>query len=190
MVRALSKIPTLTEFLAWEDSQPERHELQDGVVKLMTGGTIDHARICRNLVLTLHVRLRGSGCETLTSDLKVAADERNVFYPDATVVCGHNDAHATHTKSPVLVAEVTSPSSVSRDHVRKGDAYRRVATLQYYLIVSHSEPSVVLWKRGDDTWTDAVITRASGGDIDLPGIGISISLDDIYEGTSLAAPRV
>ena len=37
------------EFLAWEREQPERYERVSGVIRMMTGGTIDHNRITRNV---------------------------------------------------------------------------------------------------------------------------------------------
>ena len=52
---ALRKAMTLAEFLAWEERQPLRHEF-DGVQPIaMTGGTVAHAGIQRNLA-TLSVQ--------------------------------------------------------------------------------------------------------------------------------------
>ena len=52
---------TLADFLAWEEQQPERHERVAGRVQMMTGGTIDHGRITRNVALALDGRVQGTG---------------------------------------------------------------------------------------------------------------------------------
>ncbi len=46
-------VRSLTDFLAWERQQPERYERVSGVVRMMTGGTIDHNRIVRNVAEAL-----------------------------------------------------------------------------------------------------------------------------------------
>ena len=40
---------TLTEFLAWEEHQTERHEFFDGETFAMVGGTTRHNRVTLNL---------------------------------------------------------------------------------------------------------------------------------------------
>ena len=40
---------TLTEFLAWEEHQTERHEFFDGETFAMVGGTARHNRVILNL---------------------------------------------------------------------------------------------------------------------------------------------
>jgi Uma2 family endonuclease len=69
---ALRKPMTLAEFLEWEERQPLRYEF-DGVGRVaMTGGTLAHARIQRNLAFALTGRLRGKPREFLGSDVKMA----------------------------------------------------------------------------------------------------------------------
>ena len=67
---------TLADFLAWEEQQAERYERVSGVVRMMTGGTIDHNRIIRNVARTLDHCLQGRGCEVFTSDIKVVRSLR------------------------------------------------------------------------------------------------------------------
>ena len=77
MATALDVRPrTLADFLAWEHQQPERYERVDGVVRLMTGGTIDHNRITLNVARRFRRRLQGSDCEVFTSDVKVVVARR------------------------------------------------------------------------------------------------------------------
>ena len=45
MPNAVEKLMSLDEFLAWEREQPERHEFDGLVVRMMTGGSLDHSTI-------------------------------------------------------------------------------------------------------------------------------------------------
>jgi Uma2 family endonuclease len=47
---------TLEQFLAWEREQPERYERVSGVIRMMTGGTLDHNRITLNVADALRQR--------------------------------------------------------------------------------------------------------------------------------------
>ena len=60
MSNVAEKLMSLDEFLAWERDQPERYEYAGGVVKMMTGGSLDHSTIASNLWTALRDRLRGS----------------------------------------------------------------------------------------------------------------------------------
>ena len=85
-----SRHQTLVDFLAWERQQQARHERVDGVVRMMTGGTVDsQPASARNVARrALDERLQGRDCEVFTSDIKVVSPEDDVMYPDAVVVCG------------------------------------------------------------------------------------------------------
>ena len=86
MPSAAEKLMTLDEFLAWEREQPDRHEFSDGVIRMMTGGSLDHSTIASNLHRALSDRLRGGGCLAFRGDTKVIA-AGNVRYPDVSVTC-------------------------------------------------------------------------------------------------------
>jgi hypothetical protein len=57
---------TLEEFLAWEREQPQRYERISGVIRMMTGGTIDHDRLTLGTADALARRLSGGDCEVFT----------------------------------------------------------------------------------------------------------------------------
>ena len=86
---------TLEDFLAWERDQPERYERVSGVIRMMTGGTIDHNRITRNVADALWQRLRDGECEVFTCDVKVITPAGDVMYPDLVVACGDIPGKAT-----------------------------------------------------------------------------------------------
>ena len=68
MPSAAEKLMTLDEFLAWEREQPDRHEFTDGVIRMMTGGSLAHVTITMNVGFALRQSLRGTGCRPLVND--------------------------------------------------------------------------------------------------------------------------
>lgn len=49
-------------------------ELDNGIIRMMTGGSYDHARIQMNLYRFLGNMLRGSGCRPFGLDMAVRTD--------------------------------------------------------------------------------------------------------------------
>jgi Uma2 family endonuclease len=70
---ALRKAMSLTEFLEWEERQELRYEFDGLEPSAVTGGSLRHATIQRNLAMALGNRLRGKPCQFFGSDLKIQA---------------------------------------------------------------------------------------------------------------------
>lgn len=60
----LRKSWTQKQFFCWAEAQDERHEFDGSQPVAMTGGTVGHSVVMRNLHRALDGRLRGSGCYT------------------------------------------------------------------------------------------------------------------------------
>ncbi|MDB6102650.1 MAG: hypothetical protein JWO52_2649 [Gammaproteobacteria bacterium] len=56
---------TVDEYLQFEEKSPVRHEYVNGSIYAMTGVSVAHARIGRELVIALGGHLRGGPCEPL-----------------------------------------------------------------------------------------------------------------------------
>lgn len=180
---------TLAEFLDWERRQPERYERVSGVVRMMTGGTIDHNRITRNLAEALWRRLQDRGCEVFTSDVKVVTPAEDVAYPDVAVACGDIPGKATSLEGPVLIAEVLSESTSARDHGPKRWAYYQIASLRHYVLTDQYEGGVeVASPDPDGTWRSVVLRRLDAR-LRLEAFGIEIGLDEMFQRVAFGAPR-
>src|SRR6185436_20277759 len=80
---------TEEEYLAIERAAEFKSEFFNGEMFAMSGVSLGHARLQQNLSGELFNRLRGSGCEAFSSDLKVRIPRSgNYFYPDMFVICG------------------------------------------------------------------------------------------------------
>lgn len=185
---AVPRLPQ--DFLAWEEAQEERYELLNGVVRMMTGGSFNHNAICAGLFIGLRNVLRKSDlprrCLALAEGAKVKINDRDYLYPDAAMVCGElPSGRDTLVTAPILVAEVLSPSTESRDRTEKLRAYQGLASLRYVLFVSSERVLVELLTRdeGAEIWRHAGAWGRFADAVPLDAIGISLTLAAIYDGT-------
>ena len=186
MPSAAEKLMSLDEFLAWEREQPECHEYFDGVICMMTGGSLDHSTIASKLWSVLDSKLRGTGCRPFRGDAKVIANN-GLRYPDLSVTCSPVTGGDDIVPEPVIVVEILSPSTEREDRGRKKFDYFATPSIRQYVIVEQDERRVELYTRTETAWIDEIIT----GDavLNLVAIGVEIDLDTIYEDTELDATR-
>jgi len=140
---------TPDEYLAWEREQPIKHEYIDGEVYAMAGGTLAHNAIVLNLYSQLRPHLRERGCLGNVADVKVRVSERGpYFYPDLVVSCDERDRRATEVlQYPKLIVEVLSPSTAGFDRGDKFKFYRRIATLQEYVLIDAEQVGIDCYRK-------------------------------------------
>lgn len=174
---------SLKEYLLIEEMSGVRHEYLDGDILAMAGGTPDHARICANVISLLSSRLEGRPCAVFTSDVRVRVQATGLdTYPDVSVVCGRAERDAEDEDAlinPIVLVEVTSPSTEAYDRGAKLDHYKRIASLREVVIVSHAERRVEVWRRGgDDRWAAEATVLA--GAVRLAALECELPLELIY----------
>jgi Uma2 family endonuclease len=180
------KLMLLDEFVAWEREQPERYEYANFVVRMMTGGSLDHSTIASNLRAALQEKPRGTGCLAFRGDAKVIANQ-TVRYPDLSVTCSPISGSDDIVPDPVVIIEIVSPSTEREDRGRKKFDYFATPSVRQYAIVEQDERRIDLYTRTDAAWIDEVVT----GDavLNLSAVGVAIPLDAIYEDMELDATR-
>ncbi len=188
---ATSLLPTTPEaYLDWEEHQLERHEFYQGEVFAMAGGTFKHSQLTANATGELSSALRGSGCQVLSSDMRVLVRENGLYtYPDLSAICGEPEfAHDRETTltNPVLVIEVLSDSTESYDRGAKFRLYREISSLVEYVLISQKERAVDVFRRDARGW---VVVEPDGDQIVLASVGATLSLERLYEGVTLPDPE-
>ena len=180
---------TFERFLDWEQHQERRHEFVDGVPVAMAGGTRARDRIQRNLITKCGPRLSGSGCEPLGPDMLVRTGTGNGRYPDMTIDCGPFDAAALTASEPRIVFEILSESTKKTDQLAKLADYDATPTITHYVLVSQIEPLVLVYARGEHGRFNIRPGTLRGVDkvLDLPSVGISLPLSEIYQGLGFEA---
>ncbi|NEQ72086.1 MAG: Uma2 family endonuclease [Okeania sp. SIO2C9] len=176
-------VPRLTpqEYLEWEVQQPLRYEYFNGEVFAMAGGTLPHADIALNLATLLRELFRGR-CKVRNSDAKVGITDEGPFtYPDLSISCDERDRTARQfIRYPCVIIEVLSPSTEAYDRGGKFALYRRLSTLQEYVLVSSETKTVEIFRR-DAVGEWRFIPYSEGDTIELMSLGITLSLNAIYE---------
>ena len=184
MSSALHKPMTLDAFLAWEERQEPRYEFDGFAPVAMTGGTLGHGKIQRNLTTTLTLRLRGSRCEPYGPDVKIEV-AGSIRYPDMLVICSPQSDRDALAKNPVVVFEIVSPSSSRTDRFVKAREYGNTASIQRYVILEQTSQSATVFTRMNGIWASTILD--GDADLDMPEIGISVPLSELYLDVELPA---
>lgn len=173
---------TVEEFDRWNAEQPERWELIGGVPVMIAPAALAHTIIKGNIFAALRAGLGGKRCRAYVDGAEVKG-HKLVAIPDVVVECRPPDLRSPTLAEPVLIVEVTSPSSERDDTHRKWRGYCLIPSLQHYLVVSQEERFATLHSRtGPSSWAETV---HQDGTIELAAVGVALSLDEIYEGVDL-----
>ncbi|AEF99162.1 Uma2 family endonuclease [Methylomonas methanica] len=170
------------EFLAWEETQAEKHEFVAGEVFAMTDARQDHVIVSLNLASALKQHLRGTPCRTYIADMKLQVEAADAFfYPDVMVSCHPEDRLAKHYLShPKLIVEVLSDSTADYDRGGKFVAYRKLDSLQEYLIVDVDNRRVECFRRTNQQ--DWLLHDYIGEvDCELSSLSLTLPMAEIFE---------
>jgi len=164
-----------------------RHEYVDGEVYAMAGAGEAHNLIVGNVFCKLRDFARGGPCWVFIADMKLHVKTWKAYcYPDILVTCDPTDDHNYFKERPSLVVEVLSAGTESTDRREKMLAYRTLSTLQEYVLIATEKRKVEIYRRDeDDEWQ---LTAVSSDTVFLlESVGLSITLDEIYEDVKLDA---
>ncbi len=184
MTRLAETPMSVEEFLRWQETQEERHELVDGRPRLMTGGTSAHADIAGNVFVALRNNLQGKPCKARL-EFAVATAAGNVRYPDIMVDCGPTAPTDHAAVAPTVVIEVASPTSLTTDYLQKPRDYASVPTISTYVILNQDVMRAAVLRRAGSELVLEGEAMGRHGLVDLPEIGVRLSLADVYEGLDL-----
>lgn len=191
MSQAARLTVTPEEYLALEDSSPDRHEYLAGEVFAMGGGTHAHDAVSLAVAAELRTALRGRDCSAAGPNLRLLAPRSGLYtYADALVVCAPRfaDEKRTTLLNPRVVVEVISESTEAYDRGEKFAHYRSIESVADYVLCSAIEPLVEVYSRGDDdAWTLRVYGETEH--VSLPSVSVRLAVSAIYAGVELDPPR-
>ena len=174
-------VPRMTakEYLELERRSSVRHEFVDGVVYSMTGTTKRHDLIGGDFFGALLNHLKPPYV-VYTSNVKVhveSPDTEAYYYPDVHVSCSDLDNDALATEMPVLVIEVASESTSDYDRGAKFAAYRKLPSLQEYVIAQQIAPQVEVFRKS----TGWQVEHFGSSDVfTLAGVGMTLPVAQFY----------
>lgn len=183
---------TEEEYLASEELSPVKREYVGGYVYALHGDTLAqagassrHGEVCVNLILALGPSTKKRRCSIYQSDMRVncttPVGKRVYYYPDVVATCEKVDGKAASISAPSLIVEVLSPRTRHTDLTDKIWAYTSLESLQTYLIVEPDTRLVrAIERQPDGSWNERELNDT--GEIELPHLGATLTLDDVYDG--------
>jgi Uma2 family endonuclease len=174
---------SVAQYLEWERVQPGKHELYDGEVYAIAGGSPRHNLLSSAVAAELRAVTRSLGCHTFSSDQRIAAPPQERYvYADVVVVCGKPESEPDARDvlvNPSVIVEVLSPSTESHDRGMKWTAYQRLASLTDYLMLAQAQVRIEHYRREVDGWHYQVL---GVGDVITLANGARVDVDAIYAG--------
>src|ERR1700730_9608581 len=156
---------TIAEFDAYVANAQEgdAFELIDGVPLPVGDPTETHEQIASNIGANLKVAMDKRGCRTLQGGIMVQASAspagRNKFRPDVVVRCGPLSDN-TFVTDPVVIVEVSSPSTMDLDCGHKLQFYEKLQTVQHIVLAYADRKRVEHHRRTESGWERKVLSTS------------------------------
>lgn len=187
MTAVAKNLYTPEQYLTLERTAPYKSEYINGEIFAMAGAGRTHNLISFNIATALGNQLKGRACEAYVSDMRVKVDNTGLYtYPDVVVACGEiqfEDQHLDTLLNPAVIVKVLSPSTESYDRGEKFAHYRRLASLQEYVLVTQEPMRVEHYLRHGAQWMLTEYDDANAV-LHLVTIDCRLVLRDIYDKVS------
>lgn len=186
------RIYTMEEYLALERESDVKYEFRNGEVFAMSGGTLNHDLVMGNVYDLLRERVRGKGCQVLTSNMQIKTPALLPYrYADGSVICGKIETERFNGNdlllNPVLVWEVLSASTEAYDRGDKFTYYKSIPSLKEYLLIAQHRPHVTQYvKQNERIWYLEEFNSFSES-VHLPSLGCTLSLEEVYRDVIFSA---
>ncbi len=176
---------SLDEYRVIADTSEEKCEYHDGEIIAMTGGTVKHSRLSRNMLNLLDSKLQNTSFEAINNDLRLwIPDYRRGVYPDAMVFDGalqFNGDREDEVLNPLLIVEVLSPSTEEYDRTDKFRMYRSIPSFCEYLLIRQNKIFVERYSKQAQIWTYSDFDGLEQS-ILLDSLNIELAIAEIYRG--------
>jgi Uma2 family endonuclease len=173
---------SVEEYLKLEETSTIKHEYVAGEIFAMSGTSRRHNAIALNVSSAFLSHLRGGPCRTSIADVKVRLRihrDEIFYYPDVLVACGQQNLAEHFVYDPKLLVEVLSRSTEAIDRREKAVNYKRILSLEEYVLIAQRRPEVVIHRRAEN-WTPRVMTGLEAV-ADFRSIAFSLPLAQVYD---------
>ena len=173
------------QYLAFERSALDvKYEFFDGEAFAMVGAGRNHNRINVNLTVELGGKFKAdkSSCNLFSNDMRVKIAE-NYVYPDIVIYCGDaefEDNEFDTLTNPMIIMEILSESTEAFDRGKKFAYYRKIPTLQEYILISQTEYHVEQYIRSDDGKWEYRSYEGAGQILKMESVQCELPLSEIY----------
>jgi Uma2 family endonuclease len=178
---------TFEQYLLLVNNSNQHYEYYDGEVRLMAGGTSNHATIALNCGVALDQALGDdSVCRPYVTDKLVRVASTKILIPDVVVSCDTADhGESQIIDSPVLVVEVLSRSTEMTDRFVKLALYQAKESIQEIIFISQVIQRVEVFSRSTTDWI--YHQYGAGQSVFLTSLDIEIEVHQLYRRLSIPA---
>jgi len=138
-----------SEFCEIVENSESQYELIDGELYMMSSPRHEHQAAFRDIFIDMCQFFKGKPCEVLSApfdvmlynDAESFEDDPNVVQPDILVLCDPetiNDKGIYHG-IPTLVVEILSPSTRTKDMIKKLSLYMLSGVCEYWIVDTEQE---------------------------------------------------
>ena len=154
--------------------------ISTAMLRMLAGGTNNHAMIGVNISSILHRALVEQRCNTYSSDARVQLSPSRYVYPDITVSCDEREQGSDKTLLyPRLIVEVLSPGMEAYDRGKKLRYYRECPTIQEYMLVDTQQLFIEVFRREENNfWTYHAFEV--GDIVDLACLDVRFPVSEAY----------
>ena len=134
------RLYTFEEYLNYDDGTDNRYELVDGRLELVNPPTIQHFLLAKFIERLLDAEINRLGLDWLCfKEAGVRTGKNKSRLTDICVVTSAQakeliNESAVFETAPLLVVEVVSPESISRDYRRKRSEYAALEVSEYWIV--------------------------------------------------------
>jgi Uma2 family endonuclease len=174
---------TFAEYLAMEEQSADRHDFYHGELFTMAGGSKNHNSIIVNITVVLK-SYKKPGCDVFIDGMKLEIEKNEFYvYPDLLYTCNEEmKGTDLYVKNPAIIFEVISESTALYDKEVKLKYYKRLVSLNYYVLVSQKEIMVEVYSRIEDSQIWKYQTFETVNEmIEFERLGFSLPVAAIYD---------
>ncbi len=172
-----SRLISVNDYLKGELISEIKHELVDGHVYAMVGGSDNHDRISGNIYRKFGNHLERSLCEPFTSDKRLKTSKGHFRYPDCMVVCEEDNEDSYYKTKPIILVEVLSKSTRKIDEKDKLREYINIPSLQEYVLIEQDFVDIEVLRRKDN-WLPKHYFL--GDEVSFESIELTLFVEEIY----------
>lgn len=182
---------TYEEFLeiSNDEDNVKQYELIDGQIYMLASPRFPHQVALNEIFVQLYNWFKGKSCIPLTApfDVKLFGeadkfeDNPNVVQPDILVICDQDKIKedGTYDGIPTLVVEVLSPSTKSKDIMKKSQLYMESGIKEYW-VVDTDMKHMIIYSFEERKLKEQQIVNGGASGKSLAFEGLIIDTKDVY----------
>lgn len=181
---------TVDEYLMFEETALDKHEYDQGKIRLLRYATFRHCLIVPKVIACFANKLPRHNYHLLASKMRIKTNADFYSYVDFSITGKFPEYEIRHEAhallNPILLVEIAGPAQETYDRLFRFERFQELESLQDYLIVAQDYAGIDHYSRKDDGWF--IKSYYKGETVPLKNLGIELSLDEVYRDIEFPHP--